>query len=53
MVKIIASLVGALILGLSVFNVISIASTMLVGAFYVPWMLIMLAVSKIYLSRVK
>ena len=52
-VKIIASLVGTLILGLSVFGVMSIKSTLLVGAFYIPWMLIMLAISKIYLSRVK
>ncbi len=52
-VKIIASLTGTALLGLAVFDVISIASTLLVGLFYIPWMLVMLAVSGIYLSRVK
>ena len=52
-VKIVASLVGLLLLGFAVFDKISMLASILVGFFYVPWMLIMLAITAIYLSRVK
>jgi hypothetical protein len=52
-VKIIASITGLLLVGLAVFDKISMLASILIGLSYVPWMLVMLAITAIYLSRVK
>ncbi|MBQ8566318.1 MAG: hypothetical protein IJ445_01885 [Clostridia bacterium] len=52
-VKVLASFTGLFILGLSVFEVLPHIPAILIGFSYFPWMLIMLAISGIYLSRVK
>jgi hypothetical protein len=51
-VKVIASITGLTLLGLTVFGVISSVPTLFVGLFYVPWMLIIFAISAIYLARI-
>ena len=51
-VKVIASITGLALLGLTVFGVISSIPTLFVGLFYVPWMLIIFAISAIYLARI-
>jgi len=51
-VKVIASVTGLALLGLSVFGIIPSIPTLFVGLFYIPWMLIMFAISAIYLTRI-
>ena len=51
-VKVIASITGLAFLGLTVFGVISSVPTLFVGLFYIPWMLIIFALSAIYLARI-
>ena len=51
-VKVIASITGLAFLGLAVFGVISSVPTLFVGLFYIPWMLIIFALSAIYLARI-
>ena len=52
-VKVIASLTGLALIGLSIFNVIPSMPTLFVGLFYAPWMLITFAISAINLSRIR
>ncbi len=52
-VKVIASITGLAFLGLTVFSVLPSIPTLFVGLFYIPWMLIIFAISAIYLARIK
>ena len=52
-VKIVASIIGLVLIGLSVFGKIGSIHTLFIGLFYAPWLLIMFIISSIYLARVK